>query len=63
MSPYLKDLAQRVLATFAVTFLSLFTLADLSSAKEASIAAGAATLALVQGWLAKFVGDPNSAGF
>lgn len=61
MSPYLKSLTQQVLLVFAFTFLSIFTLADLSSAKEASIAGGAAALVLVKGWLAKHIGDPNSA--
>jgi len=63
MSPYIKDLLQRVVFTFAFAFLSVFTLADLGSGKEAAIAGGAAALALVKGWLAKHVGDPNTAGF
>lgn len=63
MSPYLRDLGQRVVFTFAFTFLSMFTLADLGTAKEAAVAGGAAVLMLIKGWLAKQVGDPNTAGF
>lgn len=62
MSPYFRNLAERVVATFAFTFLSVFSLADVSTATEASIAAGAATLSLVKGWLARYVGDPDNAG-
>lgn len=52
-----KDLAERVLATAAFAFLSAFTLTDLSSAKSAAVAAAAAGLSLVKGWLATYVGD------
>jgi hypothetical protein len=63
MSPYVKSLLQQVLFVFAFTFLSVFSLADLGTAREALIAGGVAALALVKGWLAKHVGDPNSADF
>lgn len=62
MSPYIRNLIERVVATFAFAYLSVFTLADFSSAKEAGIAGGAAALTLVKGWLAKYVGDPDNAG-
>ena len=63
MSPYFRDLTQRVAASFAFTFLSVFTLTDLSTANEAAVAGGVAVLSLLKGWLAKHVGDPNTAGF
>jgi hypothetical protein len=63
MSPYLRDLLQRLVFTFAFTFLSVFSLADLSTAKEALVAGGVATLVLVKSLLAKHVGDPNTASF
>lgn len=62
MSPYFRNLSERVLATFAFTFLSTFTLTDLSSAEGAAISGGAATLSLIKGWLARYVGDPDNAG-
>lgn len=61
MSPYLRSLVQQVLLVFAFTFLSIFSLADLGTAKEAAVAGGVAVLVLVKGWLAKHVGDPNTA--
>ena len=63
MSPYLRDLLQRMVFSFTFTFLSVFTLADLSTAHEAAIAGGVAVLSLVKSWLAKHIGDPNTAGF
>lgn len=60
MSPYLRDLSERVIATAAFTFLSVFTVTDLSSAKSAGIAAAAAALSLIKGSLAKFVGDESA---
>lgn len=63
MSPYFRDLSQRVVGVFLFAFLSVFTLSDISSAQTAAIAGGTAALALVKGWLAKYVGDPNTAGF
>lgn len=62
MSPYFRNLVERIVATFAFTFLSVFTLTDLSTATEASIAGGAAALTLIKGWLARYVGDPDNAG-
>ncbi len=60
MNAYVKDLTERVLATAAFTFLSVFTVTDLSSAKSAGIAAAAAALSLIKGSLAKFVGDESA---
>lgn len=62
MSPYIRNLVERVAATYAFTFLSVFTLADVGTGKEAAIAGGAAALSLVKGWLAHYVGDPDNAG-
>ncbi|AWN05130.1 holin [Streptomyces phage Vorvolakos] len=63
MTPYLKDLAERVAATFIVTFLSVFVITDISTARDAAIAGGAAAAKLLIGLLAKKFGDPDSAGF
>lgn len=63
MSPYLKDLALRVVATFGFAFLSVLSFTDLSTAKDAVIAGAAAAAEVVRGWLGKFVGDPDNAGF
>ena len=60
MNQYLKDLAERVAATAAFTFLSAFSVTDLSSAKSAGIAATAAGLSLLKGALAKYVGDESA---
>lgn len=60
MNAYLKDLTERVAATAGFTFLSAFTVTDLSSAKSAGLAAAAAGLSLVKGALAKFVGDESA---
>lgn len=63
MSPYIKDLAERVLATFVVTFLSVFVITDISTARDAAIAGGAAALKLLVGLLAKRFGNQDKAGF
>ena len=56
-----KDMLERLLATGAESFLAVFILTDLSSAKSALIAAGAAVLASVKGLLAKQVGTHGTA--
>lgn len=63
MNTYLKDLLGRVSATFAFTFLSVFTVSDLSSAQGAALAGAAAAAELVRGALAKYIGSPENAGF
>lgn len=60
MNQYLKDLAERVVATAAFTFLSAFSVTDLSSTKSAGIAAAAAGLSLLKGALAKYIGDESA---
>jgi hypothetical protein len=64
---YFKDLSERVVATYATTFLGLllasgFDLTDVSALKAAGLAAVPAALQVVYGALAKFVGDPSTAG-
>ena len=44
------DKAERAVATFAQAFLSVFVISDLSTAKTAMVAAGAALFALVKAW-------------
>lgn len=62
MSSYFKDLVERTLATFAFTFLATFSVADLSTARDAAIAGGAAALTLIKSWLGSFVGNDEHAG-
>lgn len=61
MNTYVKSLAEKVVATGALAFLSSFSFSDLSTAHDAAIAAGSAVSALVVGLLSKYVGDPDSA--
>lgn len=62
MKKYLVDLSERVAATAAFTFLSAFSVSDLSTAKDAGIAAAAAALSLLKGALAGYVSGGNGAG-
>lgn len=62
MKKYLVDLAERVAATAAFTFLSAFAVTDLSTAKEAGLAAAAAGLSLVKGALAGYISGGSQAG-
>lgn len=50
-----KDLAERVAATAAFAFLSVFSFTDMSTAKDAGIAAGAACASLLKGMLAGYL--------
>jgi len=59
---YVIDLAERVAATAAFTFLSAFSVTDLSTARDAGLAAAAAALSLVKGALAGYVSGGNGAG-
>ena len=66
---YVRDLAERVAATFAQGFIGLFLLSgaevtgvvDFSSVKKAAIAGVFAVLSLIKGLIASRVGDKNSA--
>lgn len=72
-SRYTRDLAERVFATFVMTFLSVWTVpvmagggtwetvSDLSTVQKAAVAALAAVLSLIKGAIAKAVGDEDSA--
>lgn len=60
MSGYLKDLTERVLTTGAFAFLSVFSISDVSTARAAGIAAGAACLSLLKGALAKRLNDESA---
>lgn len=62
MKNYVVDLAERVAATAAFTFLSAFAVTDLSTAREAGLAAAAAALSLIKGALAGYVSGGNQAG-
>lgn len=62
MSSYVKDLIDRVVTTFAFTFLGVFTLADLSTAKGAAIAGFAAAASVVKGALGARLGREDDAG-
>ncbi len=55
MSKSTVDVLERTGATFAVAFLSVFTFADVSTAKEAAIAGAAAALTLVKASLVNFL--------
>lgn len=64
--PYLKDLAERVLASFAGGILAVLG-ADMFDALHADwkaalgVGLGAAVVSLLKGFAAKAVGDPDSA--
>lgn len=67
---YVKDLIERVAATFVVTFLGTLVsggwfdidqIRDLGAPKAAALAAVAAVLSLIKGVVAKFVADKQSA--
>ena len=56
MSESTRDVIERTAATFAVAFLSVFSFADLSTAKDAAIAGGAAALTLIKASLVNVLG-------
>lgn len=67
MTPYFRDLAERVVSTFvagalAVLGTNLADLTEVSLWKGAALAGAAAVVSLVKGVLAKSTGDPESAG-
>jgi hypothetical protein len=61
MSKFYADLTERVIATFAFTFLSAVSFTDMSTLKGAAIAGAAGAASVLKGWLAQFVGDPDTA--
>lgn len=62
MSSYAKDLLERVAATFAFTFLAVFSFADISTVKDAGIAGAAAAASLLKGFLGAYLGREDDAG-
>lgn len=62
MTSYAKDFVERVVATFAFTFLSVFSFTDLSTSRDAAIGGAAAAASLIKGWLGGFVGNEDHAG-
>lgn len=56
-----KQVGERALMTFAQTFIAMFVVADLSSAKGAATAALAAALSVVKSFAATKVGDKTTA--
>ena len=56
MSKSTVDVVERTAATFAVAFLAVFSVADLSTAKDALIAGSAAALTLVKSSLVNYLG-------
>lgn len=65
--PYWRDLSERVLASFAGGVLATlpvgaFNVVDIPWTASLGIGAGAAVVSLLKGVVAKWTGDPNSAG-
>ena len=61
MSKLQKDIIERVFWTAVQSFLAVFVVTDLTSAKAASVAALAAVISAVKGIAASRVGDHESA--
>lgn len=67
MTPYLRDLTERVLMTFAGGFLAGFvvdatSIADLAMWQAAALSGVAAVVSLLKGLAARRTGSPDSAG-
>ena len=67
MSPYLKDLTERVLTSFAGGVLAVlpmeaFNVVDVDWPAALGIGAGAATVSLLKGLIARTTGPSDSAG-
>ena len=63
---FIKDLVERTVATYAQAFLGLLLASwsdaiDVSTLRAAAVAAIPAALAVVKGFAAKSIGDPDSA--
>lgn len=61
MNGKVVDIVERTLATGAFAFLSVFSISDLSTARDAGIAGAAAALSVVKGLLKNYLGvkDPT----
>jgi hypothetical protein len=62
MRKYVIDLSERVAATAAFTFLSAFSVTDLSTARDAGLAAAATALTLLKGVLMGYINGGAGAG-
>ena len=58
---FTRDIGERLLASAAQAFLTVFTLTDLGSAEAGMVAAGTAVLAMVKAWVASMVGTKGTA--
>lgn len=58
---FVQDVAERALFTFVETFLAMFVLTDLTTAKTAAVGGAAAVLAVVKGMIATRVGQADTA--
>lgn len=56
-----KQVAERALMTFAQTFLAMFVVTDMTSAKGALTAGVAAALSVVKSFAASKIGDKSTA--
>jgi len=61
MNKLYKDVAERALWTAVQTFIAVWTVGDLESARAAAVAAIAAGLSVVKGFAATKIGDKESA--
>lgn len=64
MTPYAKDLAERVTATFVQAFLGAVTVTEFSDSSmwaAAAVAGVSAAISLIKGLLARHTGLPDSA--
>lgn len=61
---FLKDLAERVIATFAQSYLAAAVVlpGDIFDYTSLKLAAGAAVLSVFKGVASHFKGDPSTAG-
>lgn len=60
-SNLLKQIAERSLLTFMQSFLAMFVITDLSSARGAAVAGLAAVLSVLKSAVATRIGDHESA--
>lgn len=62
MKKYLQSLAERVVLTGVLAFISSANLSEVSTFRSGLVAAGAAIAQLLYGIAVKRAGDPESAG-
>lgn len=61
MTKLYKDVIERAVWTAVQTFIAVWTVGDLESAKASAVAAIAAGLSVVKGFAATRIGDKDSA--